>query len=265
MKSVIEKVDYCNQLFDISIAHKPNNNGRLLLMLHGIGCAKEAFGAVFEDSELSEHFSLLALDFVGHGGSSKPETFSYSLADQAGVVAKLIEKFEPETIDVVGHSMGGAIGTLLVRDLAEIYSVNNFWNAEGNLIASDCGIASRHITAQTEEQFRRQGYDEFRIDLQNSADASTREWGLWYGQASPVAVHRSACSLVERSDSGQLLEIFNQLPVDTAFIYGDKSANHELLEHLRATDTNLAPITNSGHFMMLDNQAEFYSVIKSGL
>lgn len=264
MRSTIERVEYDGRPFDISLKHRPNGRN-LLLLLHGIGCAKESFDAAFDRAELSERFSLLSLDFVGHGGSSKPVDFSYKLADHAGVVMKLVEKLKPETVDVVGHSMGGAIGTLLVGELVKNYKVNNFWNAEGNLIASDCGIASRRITAQTESQFKNQGYGDFLADLQSSPDASTKKWAAWYSQAGALAVHRSARSLVEMSDSGILLQTFNQLPVKKTFIYGDQSANHELLAQLRGTATELASITNSGHFMMLDNQGEFYDAIKSGL
>ena len=79
----------------------------------------------------------------------------------------------------------------------------------------------------------------------------------WYEKSSPIAIHRSAKSLVEESDSGKLLEQFNSLP-NKSYIYGDSEREYLLpLFH----QTNVKKIVQSGHFPMIDNPDAFYKVI----
>src|SRR5271168_759384 len=110
------KVSHC---FEITLdglkifiaANVKQSNSQWLLCLHGIQSSKELFDGLFE-LPLASNFSMLALDLVGFGKSSKPENFSYDIKDQAIVVTEVLRLIRMRKLHIVGHSLGGMIGTL---------------------------------------------------------------------------------------------------------------------------------------------------------
>lgn len=257
MKEESIQVEHGGKTFSVATKYKPNGNEWLVFM-HGIGCAKESFDAVFQD-KLAERYSVLTFDFIGHGGSDKPADFSYRLEDHAAIANQLIKQFDPKSVAVVAHSMGGTIGLLLVQELDNL---KTFINVEGNLISEDAGIVSRQTAEQAEADFVTNGYNDFLARLRSSDEPAFRVWANWYEKSSPVAIHRSGTSLVEWSDSGKLMPAFNGLS-EKAFIYGDRTDVSLLLPQFQ--DVDVYAIPNSAHFMMLDNPTAFYDAIRSHL
>jgi pimeloyl-ACP methyl ester carboxylesterase len=257
MQEEVIQIEYDSKELRIATKYR-RKEADWIVFLHGIGCAKESFDAVFDD-ELAEKYSILTFDFVGFGESDKPDDFSYSLEDHAAIAKLVIEHFAPTSLTVVAHSMGGTIGLLLVRELNNLVS---FVNVEGNLISEDAGIVSRQTAEQIESDFIANGFNDFLTALKVSSDAAYRTWSSWYEISSPIAIHRSGTSLVEWSDSGKLLPYFNQLK-KKAFVYGDKTDVSLLLPQFSGVDVYSVP--NSAHFMMLDNPSAFYTAIRSHL
>ena len=64
------------------------------------------------------------------------------------------------------------------------------------------------------------------------------------------AFHACAKSLVAWSDSGRLLEIFQALAVPKAYVYGERSANPDVLSRLAGVPTYL--VADCGHFVMIE-------------
>jgi pimeloyl-ACP methyl ester carboxylesterase len=59
---------------------------------------------------LSKHYQLLALDYLGVGDSDKPRSgFSYTVEEQADVIARMIEELKISQVHIVGTSYGGGI------------------------------------------------------------------------------------------------------------------------------------------------------------
>src|SRR5438045_1306243 len=110
-------ISYNNFLFDVSTLHK-QQSPEYILFLHGIQSNKELFLPLLQQNFL-ENYSLLALDDIGFGNSSKPEDFSYDVEDQAKIIALLVEQLEIKKLHIIGHSLGGVIGTLLSKLLEE--------------------------------------------------------------------------------------------------------------------------------------------------
>ena len=252
---IIEKrqVEYEGEVFSLAVKYVEVSDNWLVFM-HGIGCAKECFDYVFQ-TELTKHFSILTFDFLGFGDSDKPDTFRYSLEQHAAITKKLIEQFHPTKVSLIAHSMGGTIAVLLAQQLDNLTSLINL---EGNLGSSDSGIVSRWTAKQAESVFVEQGFNEFLGKLRGSEDKSFRTWADWYAKSSRLAIHRSGTSLVEWSDSGRLMSLFNQIP-RKAYIHGDKTG----ISHIQPQFKNVEQISisDSGHFMMLDNPEEFYAAL----
>jgi pimeloyl-ACP methyl ester carboxylesterase len=58
----------------------------MLLLLHGLGCSKESYRDIWFRDEFND-YSIISLDLIGFGGSSKSDKFSYKMEDHASVCA----------------------------------------------------------------------------------------------------------------------------------------------------------------------------------
>ena len=252
-KAMRMKVTYKNRVFSLAIKHAQVSDD-WLVFLHGIGCAKECFDPVFE-TELAKQYSILTFDFIGFGDSDKPDDFEYTLEQHADIAFELIEQFKPKTVSLVAHSMGGTIGLLLAQKLDNL---DWFLNLEGNLVSEDAGIVSRRTSEQSEADFVNSGHAAFLTSLKQADDPAFRTWAEWYENSSKIAIYRSGTSLVEWSDSGKLMNYFSSLN-KKAFVHGDQTEISHLTSSLKNIKT--ISISNSGHFMMLDNPVILYKVI----
>jgi len=251
------QIDYQGKQWAISAKYNKLSD-HWLVFLHGLGCSKECFDYAY-DTRLAKKYSILTFDFIGFGDSAKPNDFSYSLEDHAAVAKLVIDYFKPTDVVLVAHSMGGTIGVLLTQRLTNVVRLIN---VEGNLISEDAGIVSRRTAEQTENEFKRHGFNRFLANLKDSDEPAYRTWAGWYASSSKIAVYRSCCSLVEWSDNKELLTFFNGLP-KKAYIFGDRTDVETLLPHL--DHANIISIPNGAHFMMLDNPEAFYAAVEEAL
>ena len=82
---------------------------------------------------LSDHYRLLALDFLGGGDSDKPSSgFGYTIHEQADIIAKMIEKLKLDKVNLIGSSYGGAIVMSLVARYPAL--VNKVVSIEGGVV-----------------------------------------------------------------------------------------------------------------------------------
>jgi pimeloyl-ACP methyl ester carboxylesterase len=247
-------IEYNDKLVRISTKVRLKGD-HLVVFLHGFGCAKECFNAAFRFRGLGE-LSVCTFDFPGHGKSPRSVVPAYSLQHYADVTNFLIDRIPHETVSLVCHSMGGAVGLIAAHERGDL---GTFVSVEGNLVAQDCGIVSRSTATQSVAEFTRQGFKEFLGCLRSSGNAGNRAWARWYSRSDPAALHESASSLVEWSDSGQLLKLFRALP-NQAYIYGQDESKDYLLSELHGLETYEVP--RAGHFVMLDNAERFYSLLE---
>lgn len=237
----------------------------LLVFLHGLGCAKESFSGAFESPGL-RRFSLCAFDFPGHGRSESPRDLQHTLDVYAAITQLLVRRVRRELgIDdgkvlLVGHSMGGSVGLLATHDMD---SLSHYISVDGNLVADDCGLVSRRTADQSTADFIGFGHRSFLDELENSAGDDMRAWATWYGSADPAAVHQSARSLVEWSDSGKLLDILHGLPTAKTYIYGARENKDHLLPRL--ADCNVHRLPEAGHFLMVEKSEEFYDLLTAAV
>lgn len=256
-ESELIKVSYRGQEHNISIKRQVGDD-HLILFLHGLGCAKESFDGAFRATSLRK-YSICTMDFLGFGASDKPDTFTYVLEDQAAVVEQVIKNLAPKELSIVAHSMGGAIGVLLAD---KVPTLDHFIDVEGNLVAEDCGLVSRGTADQTLQAFEQVGFNDFLNILTSSERPDFQAWAVWYKAASPRALHASAKSMVEWSDSDRLLTRFNALH-NKAYVYGDEESKEYLLPRLRST--SIVYIPKLKHFMMVENPKLFFDTIAKTL
>jgi pimeloyl-ACP methyl ester carboxylesterase len=237
----------------------------LVVMLHGLGCTKESFSEAFRAPQL-KNLSLCSFDFPGHGESGSWHRNEYSLDAYALVTERVLEQVRamlpgrPGRVFLVGHSMGGAVGLLAAQGIP---ALTHYMSVEGNLVADDCGLISRRIAGESSARFASSGYSTFLTQLQASKRKDLRSWAHWYSAADPLAVHESARSLVEWSDSGKLLQTFLDLAVSKTYIFGGEENKSHVVPRL--ADCRTVRIDNAGHFVMIDRPKEFYNALSDSL
>ena len=88
------------------VSYRRAGSGPALLLLHGITDSSATWEGVAPS--LSEHFTLIAPDLLGHGESATPRG-DYSLGAHASGVRDVLTALGIERVTVVGHSLGGGI------------------------------------------------------------------------------------------------------------------------------------------------------------
>ena len=240
-------MDFREHELEISAKLKGSSD-ELILFVHGLGCSKESFDAAFDFPDFAG-FQLLAVDLVGYGGSSRPRDFSYSMEDQAEILRLLLDEIRPTKIHIVAHSMGGAVGLLLAKEIEG--RLASFVNVEGNLIGSDCGLISRKAIQISYDEFEETVFDRIR-------SVGPETWRKMSAMADALGFYKSCESLVEWSNSEKMLNMFLGLKADSLYIYGDQNADMEILGRLGAIEK--ASVPSSGHFVMNDNPAAFLAL-----
>jgi pimeloyl-ACP methyl ester carboxylesterase len=87
-------------------AFRISGSGPALLMLHGLACDSSTWLGVIP--ALSEHYTVIAPDLLGHGESDKPDA-DYSLGGYANGMRDLLTVLGIDKVTVVGHSFGGGV------------------------------------------------------------------------------------------------------------------------------------------------------------
>ena len=93
-----------------------NRSNPTIVFLHGMSQSHLAWEAQF-DSELADHFHLVAFDLRGHGGSGKP----WQEADYSGSqvwaddVDAVIKAFDLEDVTIAAWSFGGYVAMAYLR------------------------------------------------------------------------------------------------------------------------------------------------------
>jgi pimeloyl-ACP methyl ester carboxylesterase len=88
------------------VTYRTAGSGPVLLLLHGVTNSSETWERVA--APLSEHFTLIAPDLLGHGESATPRG-DYSLGAHATGVRDVLTALGHRRVTVVGHSLGGGV------------------------------------------------------------------------------------------------------------------------------------------------------------
>jgi len=199
-----------------------------LLGLHGLQSDLRLFQPFFDDPRFAE-FSLLAPDLLGFGLlRDLPPVFSYDLLDQAAYVAGAIEQEGIQKVTVIGHSVGGMIGTLLLKLIPE--KIEALVSLEGNLTEADCG-ESLNIARLTVETF-----------------------------GGPSAVFYTAQSIVKWAESRELERLFTESAHKKLLLRGETS---HFQSRPVAANVTTQTIPGSGHFLLRDNSAATLAAIRA--
>lgn len=96
------------------MAYTRRGEGEPLVLLHGIGHRREAFGPVMD--ELSRHYDVIAADLPGLGESpALPKGVGYAVDNVVAAIAENFEKWGVDRPHVAGNSLGGLLSIALAQ------------------------------------------------------------------------------------------------------------------------------------------------------
>jgi pimeloyl-ACP methyl ester carboxylesterase len=92
-----------------------------VVLLHGYASSIEWWADVAEKLAAETKRKVIAIDLVGHGGSESPlDSDAYGAEGQALAVARALAAVKADDVVLVGHSMGGHIGTAVAQREPEL-------------------------------------------------------------------------------------------------------------------------------------------------
>jgi pimeloyl-ACP methyl ester carboxylesterase len=240
------------------IRYLDNGCGEAILYIHGMGSTgTEDYASVFA---FVPGFRHIAPDLFGFGYSDKPLEYSYSLAEQADSLLKLLDCLGLKSVSIVGHSLGGAIALEIYRQAPR--RIKCLILCEGNIQAGG-GFISRPIVRDYTEEGFVLGYSEwteqFAVDEREFCRPGKRQYARTLEMASPWAMYRSALALVGDFPWGP--DFFDKIELPRAWITGSHMFDQDLYDRLAASGVNTFIIPRAGHAMMLDKPNEFGEIL----
>ncbi|MGI8467853.1 MAG: alpha/beta fold hydrolase [Pyrinomonadaceae bacterium] len=93
-------------------------NNPTLVLIHGYTSSVVVWKTV-APRFAENNFHVVAVDLIGFGYSSKPAWFDYTIASQARIISRLMNRLGIGKATILGSSYGGAVASTLALDYAE--------------------------------------------------------------------------------------------------------------------------------------------------
>ncbi|MBK5113592.1 MAG: alpha/beta hydrolase [Candidatus Heimdallarchaeota archaeon] len=228
-----------------------------IVLIHGLGSSKEDFLPILNYEELTS-YDIIFADLVGHGDSSTPKDFSYSMDDQAKVLFNLLNILSMKSeVVIVAHSMGGPIAVSLTEMLGN--KVAGIVYAEGNLDEGDCFFSKIIATNHTLDEWKTNGFKDAYLKLQEDPDY--HEYVRTFKKAGPLTTYKSSQDLYNLSVEEKILKRLIQISVPVLAIYGEQNKGKFTSESKLTEEFPLCFIPEAAHGMMLENPDAFYQAV----
>lgn len=196
------------------------NQRPVLLLIHGFLGSMEQWD--YLETGLSTHYSLLKIDLPGHGNS--PEfSITYTLESLTLLIDQILIDEHIENIDILGHSMGGYLGSAYAKARPEKVSSLTLLNSiAGEDLKERKKLRDRSINLIEKHQ-------EAYVNMAISNLFSIKEREL-YGdrielmkeQAHAITITSIIQALVCMRDRKDHLKDLLESHVPVAYIYGSK-------------------------------------------
>src|SRR5215213_7119240 len=190
-----------------------------------------------------------------HGfGSTKEDckdpaavTVPFLVGTAEALLDEALDDLHTDRFHLVGHSMGGLTALLLAARRPD--RVLSFTDVEGNLAPEDCFLSRQLLTNPHDNP------DSFLDAFVERARTSTEPGSALYAagvraKVPPELVAPIFNSMVELSDSGDLLPTFVELPFPRMFVHREHNVGLTYVPALRAAGVEVASIAHSGHWPM---------------
>lgn len=245
MREQSVQIEHDGRTFDVAYSHVPRG-GTTIVCLHDLHATKDMFEPL-QPFFTRKKYSTVAIDCVGFGKSSKPEDFSYDLGEQAAILDKVIHAVKLNKFCIIGHGMGGMIGTMLLESWRS--SILEFVNMEGGFTLDDCGD-TLPVSQASFEEFSKALYPQLLAALETSPEPGAVNRRKWLRSTPDYVFHRTAASIVEWCRNGKVLSQFVDSSVSRVFVFGEKSVR---TRDVLPSAVPSVKIPHAGHFLLAEN------------
>lgn len=237
--------------FGATIRWQERGAGRPLVVLPALSVpVMQVFATMIREPVVADRRFIL-IDYLGSGASDHPAGFDYALSSHAHTVAAVLRALGLEAVDILGHSMGGAVAIQLALNCPNL--AGRLAVGEGNLTPGG-GATSSRIVREDRQRFVAEGL----TAMQARMRAIGSDWlADGWETADPGGVWGNADALV-RLDPG-FEAAFLSLKMPRTFIFGDRSlaggTAPDVPDPAKLEDAGVrvSVIANAGHNMFLDN------------
>jgi pimeloyl-ACP methyl ester carboxylesterase len=225
--------------------------GPARVYIHGLGgSSAHYFAEVAAADGLRSRRSLL-LDLLGYGISDRPADAGYTMEEHADWVAAALRAADVSGAQVLAHSMGGSIASVLAHrhpDLvASLVLIDSNLDPAPEIPQSGSSLIARY----GETVFLRGGgYEE-------TLERVSPGWRATMRQADRVALYRSAVSLARFEGRA----ILKGLAIPRTYLYPAADGPLEGADALTASGVRVVAVPDCGHNITLDNPAGFVEAV----
>jgi pimeloyl-ACP methyl ester carboxylesterase len=260
------------------VSYYEAGSGPVLLLVHGITSSADAWRGVLP--ALARHFTVVAPDLLGHGGSAKPRG-EYSLGAHASGLRDLLAALGHERATVVGHSMGGGIAMVLAYQFPErverlaLVSSGGLGNEVGLVLRAatlpGAGFVLPVITSRgPRDAVMGAAHVLSRLGLRTRADVRGTALGLasLREPAARRAFIDTARSIID--SAGQRVSAHDRLylaaGMPTLLLWGDRDpmipSAHGVAAHAAIPHSRLELFEGAGHYPFDEDPKRFVRVLR---
>lgn len=250
---------------DIELDYEHLGEGKVLLLLHGLGSTKKDWDA--QVPFFSRTHRVITLDLRGHGNSSKPSN-AYGVKLMAEDVKQFLDYLNIKKATIVGFSMGGAVAFEFAAQYPEYLEnlvivnsgpdFNNMGKIGEDLLKNRTEFLETKGLAQLAKEISLNMFPEdHQIKLRNEFETRCKnnEYNAYY---------KSFVTLMAWGLGDKLEEITTRtLVVASDMDYTPVSFKEEYVKRLQ--NASLRVIKNSRHGVVLDQPEAFNLVLEKFL
>lgn len=256
-------IDYTDIIFidqNLRIGFRSHmGGGPSIVYLHGLGTSGSDFLTKQTIRKFST-FNLLSFDFPGCGLSKQDLHLELDMNDLVKITKMVLDKCGISKFHLIGHSMGGLVGTLLASEKDLL--IMSFINLEGNLFPIDCRVFSEFICNHLNEENNPNFYLKLKSHLSHlNKNEHDKFFKNVANNISPKTMLMFSKSIVDHSKNSSLYSKFIHLEINKSFIYGEENNDLPYLNDLREMGIPTYEIPKSNHFPFYSNLPYFLNSI----
>lgn len=228
-----------------------------LVCLHGFGSTKEDYADLTMRADFADR-DLIFWDAPGCGASRLSDPDAPTIPFLVATAKAVCDALGLERFHLLGHSMGGLTALFLAQGNPD--RVLSFIDIEGNLAPEDCFLSRQIVEHPADTP------DAFMAGFQDRVRQRAEYGSALYAIALPQKVRPTTfkpvfTSMVELSDTADLLDIMAGLPCPRIFIYGAQNDHLSYLPRLPDMGVKVIEIPDAGHFPFYSNPPALWSAI----
>lgn len=239
-----------------------------LLFIHGLGDSGKVFLEAFQELNLSA-YNIIVPDLLGYGESTKATDDDYCFYKQIARLYQLLDDLGVMKFILIGHSMGGDIGTLMCANDGQ-GRIQAFANIEGDLTQGDRFITNWALAAEKAGDFefwlRHCFSDEIVPFTLKEFDDTQRRYRESLSLCQTYAFLQNAKEIYALNENqsphehGIIASVFDSLLTKKIFIWASGSLSKQSQKYLENKQYSHM-LGRSSHWIMLDNRRQFYDVL----